>query len=96
MNIDKALVERLAELSKLEFNEEEKTRMISDLQKIMNLIDKLNEVDVEGVEPLKYMNDEEIQWREDEIKGMITKAEALLNAPQKDSDYFKVPKVLKK
>lgn len=96
MNIDKALVDRLAELSKLEFNEEEKTRVISDLQKIMNLIDKLNEVDVEGVEPLKYMNDEEIQWREDEIKGMITKAEALLNAPQKDSDYFKVPKVLKK
>lgn len=96
MNIDKALVDRLAELSKLEFNDEEKTRVISDLQKIMNLIDKLNEVNVEGVEPLKYMNDEEVQWREDEIKGMITKAEALLNAPQKDSDYFKVPKVLKK
>jgi len=96
MNIDTALVNRLAELSKLEFEDAEKQRLVTDLQKIMNLIDKLNEVDVTGVAPLVYMNDTEVQWREDEIKGMVTKAEALLNAPQKDSDYFKVPKVIKK
>lgn len=96
MNIDTALVDRLAELSKLEFEDAEKQRLVTDLQKIMNLIDKLNEVDVTGVAPLVYMNDTEVQWREDEIKGMVTKAEALLNAPQKDSDYFKVPKVIKK
>lgn len=96
MNIDTALVNRLAELFKLEFEDAEKQRLVIDLQKIMNLIDKLNEVDVTGVAPLVYMNDTEVQWREDEIKGMVTKAEALLNAPQKDSDYFKVPKVIKK
>jgi aspartyl-tRNA(Asn)/glutamyl-tRNA(Gln) amidotransferase subunit C len=96
MNIDTALVDRLAELSKLEFEDAEKQRLVTDLQKIMNLIDKLNEVDVTGVAPLVYMNDTEVQWREDEIKGMVTKSEALLNAPQKDSDYFKVPKVIKK
>jgi aspartyl-tRNA(Asn)/glutamyl-tRNA(Gln) amidotransferase subunit C len=96
MNIDTALVNRLAELSKLEFEDAEKQRLIIDLQKIMNMIDKLNEVDVTDIAPLVYMNGAEVQWREDEIKGMVTKAEALLNAPQKDSDYFKVPKVIKK
>jgi aspartyl-tRNA(Asn)/glutamyl-tRNA(Gln) amidotransferase subunit C len=96
MTIDNELVQRLAQLSKLEFDTNEQNRMKADLQKILDLVEKLNEVDVEGLEPLKYMNQEEAQLRLDEVKGMLTKAEALVNAPQKDSDYFKVPKVIKK
>ena len=96
MTIDNKLVQRLAQLSKLEFDTNEQNRMKADLQKILDLVEKLNEVDVEGLEPLKYMNQEEAQLRLDEVKGMLTKAEALVNAPQKDSDYFKVPKVIKK
>jgi aspartyl-tRNA(Asn)/glutamyl-tRNA(Gln) amidotransferase subunit C len=96
MTIDNELVQRLAQLSKLEFDANEQDRMKADLQKILDLVEKLNEVDVEGLEPLKYMNQEEAQLRLDEVKGMLTKAEALVNAPQKDSDYFKVPKVIKK
>jgi aspartyl-tRNA(Asn)/glutamyl-tRNA(Gln) amidotransferase subunit C len=96
MTIDNELIQRLAQLSKLEFDANEQDRMKADLQKILDLVEKLNEVDVEGLEPLKYMNQEEAQLRLDEVKGMLTKAEALVNAPQKDSDYFKVPKVIKK
>lgn len=96
MTIDNELVQRLAQLSKLEFDTNEQNRMKADLQKILDLVEKLNEVDVEGLEPLKYMNQEEAQLRLDEVKGMLTKVEALVNAPQKDSDYFKVPKVIKK
>lgn len=96
MKIDNALVERLAELSKLEFNETEKQRIINDLQNIFDLVEKLSEVNVDGVEPLIYMNDELNVLRADAVQGQVSKAEALMNAPQKDSDYFKVPKVIKK
>ena len=96
MRIDNELVDRLAELSKLEFNDTEKEKLKSDLQGILNLVEKLEEVDVEGVEPLIYMSDERNVLRKDVIKDTVTKEEALQNAPQKDSDYFKVPKVIKK
>jgi aspartyl-tRNA(Asn)/glutamyl-tRNA(Gln) amidotransferase subunit C len=94
MEIDDKLIDRLAELSKLDFPQEEKAAIRADLQKMLNFIDKLNEVNVEGVEPLVFMTDEMNCYREDEPRHDITKAEALSNAPKKDSDYFKVPKVL--
>lgn len=96
MKIDNELVDKLAELSKLEFEPTDKEKIKTDLQKILDLVEKLEEVDVSGVEPLIYMTDEKNVLRKDEVKGMVSKADALLNAPQKDSDYFKVPKVIKK
>lgn len=96
MKIDNALVERLAELSKLEFDETERERIKKDLQNIFDLVEKLNEVDVEGVEPLIYMSDEKNVLRADKVKNQVDKTAALLNAPQKDSDFFKVSKVIKK
>lgn len=96
MNIDNELVDRLAELSKLEFDEQAKQGIKKDLQKILDLVEKLEEVNVDGVEPLIYMTDEKNVLRKDEVKDQVTKAEALQNAPQKDSDYFKVPKVINK
>lgn len=96
MKIDNALVDRLAELSKLELDESSKETMKQDLQKIFDMMDKLNELNVDGVEPLIYMSDEVNVLRADEVKGQVSKEAALLNAPQKDSDFFKVPKVIKK
>jgi aspartyl-tRNA(Asn)/glutamyl-tRNA(Gln) amidotransferase subunit C len=96
MKIDNELVDKLAELSKLEFDATEKERIKGDLQNVFDLVEKLGEVNVDGVEPLVYMTDEVNVLRKDEIRGTVTKEEALLNAPQKDSDYFKVPKVIKK
>jgi aspartyl-tRNA(Asn)/glutamyl-tRNA(Gln) amidotransferase subunit C len=96
MNIDDKLVERLAELSKLEFDAQGKEGIKKDLQKILNLVEKLEEVNVDGVEPLIYMTDEKNVLRKDVIADTVTKEEALQNAPQRDSDYFKVPKVIKK
>jgi len=96
MKIDNALVERLAELSKLEFNETEKQNIQNDLQKIFDLVGKLEEVNVDGVEPLIYMTEEKNVLRKDKVDGMVSKSDALSNAPQHDSDYFKIPKVIKK
>ena len=97
MKIDKSTVDRLARLSKLEFSENEKVEMVEDFKKIVGFVDKLKEVDTEGVKPLIYVNEGVTNvLRKDEVKGMLTREEALQNAPVKDSSYIKVPKVLKK
>ena len=96
MKIDEATVDKLADLAKLEFNKEAKAEIIKDLNNILAFVDKLNELDTAQVQPLIYMNDEVNVMREDEVKHDISQQDALKNAPKKDSDYFKAPKVLEK
>lgn len=96
MTVDIQTVEKLAELSKLEFDEAAKKEIINDLNRILGFIEKLNELDTKNVEPLIYMNDEINSFREDKEHIDISKDQALKNAPDKDSDYFRVPKVLNK
>lgn len=96
MSIDKATVERVAALSKLTFTEEQKEKMQVELNKIVAFIEKMNNLDTEGVEPLIFMTDEINAFRDDEVRDVISREDALKNAPQKNSDYFKVPKVLER
>lgn len=96
MNIDEKTVDHLAGLAKLEFDGESKKRMITDMNRMLTFIDKLQELDTDHVEPLVLMTASKNIWREDIPKQEVTQQEALLNAPKKDSDYFKVPKVISK
>ena len=96
MKINKKLVDKVARLAKLEFDEAAKEKMVSDMNKMISFIDKLEEIDTESIEPLVYMSEETNVLRADEVGEHSAKEDALKNAPQKDSDYFKVPKVLKK
>lgn len=96
MAIDEKTVDRIAELAKLEFNAESKKEIQSDMNKMLDFVEKLNELDTENVDPLIYLLDEEQELREDEVVGQVSQEEALKNAPDKDSDYIKVPKVIKK
>jgi aspartyl-tRNA(Asn)/glutamyl-tRNA(Gln) amidotransferase subunit C len=96
MKITNKLIQDFAALAKLEFDEQSGEQMKADLEKIIGFVDKLNEIDTEGVEPLIYLSEEVNVLREDEIKAVVSQVEALKNAPEKDSDYFKVPTVLKK
>lgn len=96
MQINNELVDKLADLAKLEFDENSKKEIIKDLTRIISFVDKLNQLDTKNVEPLIYMSDEVNVLREDVIKQEITQVEALKNAPKKDSDFFKVPKVIDK
>ena len=96
MNIDKETVEKVAHLARLELAEDEKGKMIADMNKILGFMDKLNEIDTSGIEPLVYMTNEVNTVREDVIKQEITHEEALLNAPKHDKDYFLVAKVIEK
>ncbi len=96
MQVNDALVENLANLARLNFNEEEKAAIKSDLQKMISFVEKLRELDTTGVEPLLHMSDITDNYREDEIRGSITREEGLKNAPETDGVYFKVPQVIKK
>lgn len=96
MEVNNKIIEDIAKLAKLKFDESSSEKMKDDLEKILAFVDKLNEIDTEGVEPLIYMSDEVNVLRVDEISEETAQDEALKNAPQKDSDYFKVPTVLKK
>ena len=87
-------IRNLAHLARLEFNEAKEQEMLSDLNKILNWVDKLRELDTENVEPLIHMSEEMNVMREDVARNTVSHEEALLNAPKKDSDYFRVPKVL--
>jgi len=96
MKITNKLIQDIAALAKLEFDEKSTEKMKVDLERIIRFIDKLSEIDTDGVEPLIYLSEEVNVLREDETKTMVSQVEALKNAPEKDSDYFKVPTVLKK
>ncbi|HIF15280.1 MAG TPA: Asp-tRNA(Asn)/Glu-tRNA(Gln) amidotransferase subunit GatC [Bacteroidetes bacterium] len=96
MKVDENMVNKLADLSKLEFDEGAKKEIIEDLNKILSFVDKLNELDTDNVEPLIYMTEETNILRKDKVVQKITQAQALINAPEKDSDYILVPKVLDK
>lgn len=95
MEITDDIVDHIAHLARLEFNGEEKSNIKSDLINIIDFVDQLNAVDTEGVEPLIFMTDAINVLREDVQEDTITQEEALKNAPNHDSDYFKIAKVLK-
>lgn len=94
MKITIDTVDQLSQLSKLKFEGAEKEAIRRDLENILVMCEKLNEVDTTGVEPLIYMTKNTNVLREDEVKQVITHEEALKNAPKKDSDFFRVPKVI--
>jgi aspartyl-tRNA(Asn)/glutamyl-tRNA(Gln) amidotransferase subunit C len=96
MQVDDALVEKLATLALLQFDENEKEAIKSDLQKMIGFIDKLQELDTTGVEPLMHMSETVNVLRDDVPGEMLTHEQALRNAPHHDSQYFQVPKVIKK
>ncbi len=96
MKVDDTLIDKIAELARLEFIGQEKEEIKNDLEQIIGFVEKLNEVNLDNVEPLIYISDEVNVLREDVVAEHVSKEEALQNVPLRDSDYIKVPKVIKK
>lgn len=94
MKIDRPLLDKIAHLSRLEFDEKDADKMMQDMSAIVEWVEKLKEVDTNGVEPLTTMSHEINALRDDEVKEHLSHERGLQNAPQKDADYFRVPKVL--
>ena len=92
--IDIKTVDEIAHLARLEFDEKAKSGILTDLNRMLQFVDKLNELDTDNIEPLIYMTEEKNILRPDEPETTVSQKEALKNAPKKDSDYFKAPKVI--
>ena len=96
MKIDKKTVDKIAKLSKLKFNKEEGDLILKDMNKMLEFIGQLNELDTKDIDPLIHMSDEVNKLRNDTYQELTSQKEALKNSPEKDSTYFKLPKVLDK
>ncbi len=96
MKINDELVQHIAHLARLEFEGDELNEIKGDMSKIIGFMDKLSELDTEDVEPLIFMTDKVNVLREDKPERLLTSEDALRNAPKKDSDYFRISKVLNK
>jgi aspartyl-tRNA(Asn)/glutamyl-tRNA(Gln) amidotransferase subunit C len=96
MKIDNELIDHLSYLAKLKFEGEDKEAIKADMIKIIGLMQTLGEVNTDNVEPLIFMTEEFDRLRDDITQISISQEEALKNAPKKDSDYFRIPKVLDK
>jgi aspartyl-tRNA(Asn)/glutamyl-tRNA(Gln) amidotransferase subunit C len=96
MEVNDAMVDKLAHLARLKFNDADKAEIKTDLQRMIAFVEKLNELDLSGVEPLMHMSDEVNVLREDVVKGSVSREDALKNAPLHNEQFFKVPKVIKK
>jgi aspartyl-tRNA(Asn)/glutamyl-tRNA(Gln) amidotransferase subunit C len=96
MQIDKDTVAKIAHLARLEVSEQETETLVGDMNKILDFMAKLNEVNTDNVEPLIYMTQEVNALREDVVKQDITHEEALLNAPEQDGKHFLVAKVIER
>ena len=95
MLIDIKITKRIANLAKIELNEKEIEEYSKDLSNILSWMDELKKVDVKGIEPLTSVNDNKLFEREDlEFEDKVEKEEILSNAPDKNEDYFIVPKVI--
>ena len=94
MKIDKPLISKLETLARLELSEAEREALRRDLNEILAMVEKLEELNLDGVEPLHYVNETPLRPRPDRVGGQVTRAEALRNAPQSDGAFFLVPKVI--
>ena len=94
MTIDRELVLRIAHLARIQLDDEEIKEVTKDMEKITTWVDKLNELDTKDIEPLTQMSHEKNIVREDRVEEVLPIERVLKNAPNRDSDYFKVPKVI--
>ena len=94
MSISIEEVRYIAALARLRFSEEEEGRVAQQMSSILDYMAKLNELDTEDVPPMSHVLDLNNVFREDVVEERITREEALRNAPESDSDYFRVPKVI--
>ncbi len=94
MKISQQDVEYVARLARLTLQPEELTTMTEQMDAILGYVEKLNELDTEGIEPMAHAVPMANAFREDDVRSSIGVERALQNAPQKDGGCFQVPKVI--
>ncbi len=92
--IDQTQVRKVAKLSRLDLTEDEVEEFTGQLSAILEYVEKMNELDTAGVEPLAHCLPVSNVLREDSAKESLGTEKVLANAPQRDDEFFKVPKIL--
>jgi aspartyl-tRNA(Asn)/glutamyl-tRNA(Gln) amidotransferase subunit C len=87
-------VEHIAKLAKLEFTGSEKEKLTLQMNQILDYMEKLDSLDTNNIEPLSHVIELSNVFRSDEVKPGVSTEDALKNAPAKDEQFFKVPKVI--
>lgn len=88
------MIEHVGILTKLELSQEEKENAKKDMGRMLDYIDKLNELDTEGVEPMSHVFPVQNVFREDSITNEDDRDNILLNAPQQKDGMYVVPKIV--
>ena len=96
MEVNHALIDKLSLLARLDIKPAEKEKLRTDLEQMIGFIEKLQELDTTGIEPLIHLTEEINVLRADEVKGSVAIDAALQNARLKKDRFFMVPKVIKK
>jgi aspartyl-tRNA(Asn)/glutamyl-tRNA(Gln) amidotransferase subunit C len=94
MKITRQQVEHIAHLARLEFGEKEIEAFTQQLDSILTYFDKLKEVDTTSVKPTSHAIMVKNVFREDEVVESILRDSCLKNAPEKENDFFRVPKII--
>lgn len=94
MSVSKEEVHYVAHLARLKLSDEEAERLVGDMNRILDYVSTLQELDTEDVEPLEHVIDLEYRLRDDKAGEPLSHEDALKNAPDADSDYFRVPRVI--
>ncbi len=92
--IDQAQVRKVARLSRLDLTDSEVEEFTGQLSAILEYVAKMNELDTTDVEPLAHCLPISNIFREDKVKESLGTEKTLANAPQRDGEFFKVPKIL--
>ncbi|SMO66843.1 Asp-tRNA(Asn)/Glu-tRNA(Gln) amidotransferase subunit GatC [Fodinibius sediminis] len=94
MSVTKKDVKYVADLAHLQLTDEESESLVSDMNQILDYMTTLEELDTSDVEPLEHVIDLEYRLRDDKAQPPLSHEDALKNAPDADSDYFRVPRVI--
>jgi len=94
MSIDKNKVKKVAKLSRVSLNDSKLESLSKDLTSILNFVEQLNELDTKKIDPLTSIVDKTLEPRTDKINDGKIKDEILKNSPDKNEDFFIVPKVI--
>ena len=94
MTIDLKTIKHISKLSRISVDEEKAKKLKGDLNSIFDFIEKLNELDTDNVEPLTSIAETSLKFRTDEVKSKDIRNQILKNSPEKNEDFFVVPKVV--
>ena len=94
MSIDKDKIKHISKLARISVDEKKIDALAKDLSSIFKFIEQLNELNTENVEPLSSILNEQLRSRKDEINDGKIRDKILKNSPQKNDEFFVVPKVI--